>query len=73
LPDGSSSLTRKHWTGRPLPYLALHREMGFTKHPASPPGLVSSYLTVSPLPRPPKETQAVYFLLHFPRLTTGRR
>ena len=32
-----------------LPYLALLL-VGFTEHPASPPGLVSSYLTLSPLP-----------------------
>jgi len=33
-----------------LPYLVLLRA-GFTKHLMSPSGLVSSYLTVSPLPR----------------------
>jgi len=33
-----------------LPYLVLLR-VGFTKHLMSPSGLVSSYLTVSPLPR----------------------
>jgi len=32
-----------------LPYLTLLL-VGFTKHPASPPDLVSSYLTLSPLP-----------------------
>jgi len=51
LPTASSSLTRESRTGRPqtLPYLALLR-MGFTELPASPPALVSSYLTLSPLP-----------------------
>ena len=48
---GLKQPTREPWTGHPqtLPYLALHR-MGFTKLPVSPPSLVSSYLTVSPLP-----------------------
>jgi len=32
-----------------LPYLALLL-VGFTEHPMSPPDLVSSYLTLSPLP-----------------------
>ena len=52
LPMASSSLTREPRTGRPqaLPYLALLR-MGFTKLPTSPPALVSSCLTLSPLPR----------------------
>ena len=60
--------TRKHESGqlpeRPgaltLPYLALLR-MGFTELPRSPGILVSSYLTVSPLP-----LRAVCFLWHFP-------
>jgi len=49
--DGLKQPTRKSRTGRPqtLPYLALLR-MGFTELPTSPPELVSSYLTVSPLP-----------------------
>ena len=52
-----------------LLYLVLLR-VGFTKHLMSPSGLVSSYLTVSPLPlwltgiNPSQE--AVYFLWHFP-------
>ena len=52
LPMASSSLTREPRTGRPqtLPYLALLR-MGFTELPTSPPALVSSCLTLSPLPR----------------------
>ena len=52
LPVASSSLTRESRTGRPqaLPYLALLR-MGFTELPTSPPALVSSCLTLSPLPR----------------------
>ncbi len=47
----SSSLTRELRTDRPQtpPYLALLR-MGFTEQPTSPPALVSSYLTLSPLP-----------------------
>ncbi len=51
LPTASSSLTRGFRTGRPQapPYLALLR-MGFTELSASPPTLVSSYLTLSPLP-----------------------
>ncbi len=50
--DGLKQPTREPRTGRPrtLPYLALLR-MGFTELPASPPELVSSYLTLSPLPR----------------------
>jgi hypothetical protein len=49
--DGLKQPTRESRAGRPqtLPYLALLR-MGFTEHPASPPDLVSSYLTLSPLP-----------------------
>ena len=52
LPVASSGLTRESRTGRPqtLPYLALLR-MGFTELPTSPPALVSSCLTLSPLPR----------------------
>jgi len=48
--DSLEQPTRKLRTGRPqtLPYSALLR-MGFTEHPASPPDLVSSYLTLSPL------------------------
>jgi len=45
-----------------LLYLVLLR-VGFTKHATSPLHLVSSYLTISPLPA--KEL-AVYFLWHFP-------
>ncbi len=47
--------TRESWRDGPplLPYLALLR-VGFTELPASPPALVSSYLTVSPLPAPPR-------------------
>ncbi len=46
----SSNLTRELRTDRPqaFPYLVLLR-MGFTEHPTSPPDLVSSYLTLSPL------------------------
>jgi hypothetical protein len=49
---GLQQPTRELRTGRPqtLLYLALLR-MGFTKLPVSPPELVSSYLTVSPLPK----------------------
>jgi len=49
--DGLKRPTRELRTGRPqtFPYLALHR-MGFTKLPPSPTTLVSSYLTLSPLP-----------------------
>jgi len=51
LPTASSSLTRESRTGSPqtLPYLALLR-MGFTELLTSPSALVSSYLTLSPLP-----------------------
>ena len=51
LPTASSNRTRELRTGRPqtLPYLVLLR-MGFTELPTSPPELVSSYLTLSPLP-----------------------
>ena len=51
LPGGSCDLTRGQRTGRPPPYLVL-LQVGFTKHPPLPTDLVSSYLTVSPLPRP---------------------
>jgi hypothetical protein len=53
LPTRSCNLPGSHnETGRLiLPYLVL-LQTGFTKPPASPPTLVSSYLTVSPLPRP---------------------
>ncbi len=51
LPGGSSGLTRGHRAGHPSPYSAL-LQVGFTEHPPSPAGLVSSYLTVSPLPAP---------------------
>jgi hypothetical protein len=69
LPDGFSDQTQGHRTDSPPLYLVLLR-MGFTKHPQLPTGLVSSYLTVSPLPG---RNPAVYFLWHFPRLATGRR
>jgi len=48
--DNLKQPTRKLRTGRPqmLPYSALLR-MGFTEHSTSPPNLVSSYLTLSPL------------------------
>ena len=51
LPTASSNRTRELRTGRPqaLPYLVLLR-MGFTELSTSPPKLVSSYLTLSPLP-----------------------
>ena len=51
-----------------LLYLVLLR-VGFTKLLMSPPRLVSSYLTVSPLPSWTKKTSslwAVYSLRHFP-------
>ena len=49
--DGLKQPTRESRTDRPqtLPYLALLR-MGFTELLTSPPALVSSYLTLSPLP-----------------------
>jgi hypothetical protein len=58
LPEASCGLPESLQAGRllnspkafALPYLALLR-MGFTKLPRSPGILVSSYLTVSPLPR----------------------
>src|SRR3990172_6616370 len=62
--------TRKSRTGRPyphddvggtLPYVAL-LQAGFAKHPASLPDLVSSYLTVSPLPLSGRSS----FLWHCP-------
>ncbi len=50
--------------GQPLlPYSVLLR-VGFAELPALPPALVSSYLTVSPLPR--RRPGAVCFLWHFP-------
>jgi len=70
-PDVTAGLerpTRELQAGNPqtLPYLALLR-VGFTELPVSPPGLVSSYLTVSPLPSTqPVECSAVCFLWHFP-------
>jgi len=50
------------------PYLVL-LPMGFTEPSRSPGLLVSSYLTVSPLPQPKRlvdAAEAVYFLWHFP-------
>ncbi len=49
MPGTSSGLTREHWAGDPLSYSALLR-VGFTEPARSPGLLVSSYLTVSPLP-----------------------
>ena len=46
-----------------LPYLVLLR-VGFAEPARSPEPLVSSYLTVSPLPD--LEGPAVFSLLHFP-------
>jgi hypothetical protein len=50
-----------------FPYLVL-LQVGFTKLSRSPGRLVSSYLTLSPLPPPtyPKSAGAVSFLWHFP-------
>jgi len=64
---GFQQPTREPRTGRPqsLPYLAL-LQVGFTKLPVSPPELVSSYLTVSPLPDQKIFAPAVYSLWHFP-------
>ena len=52
LPDASSNLPEGFDGAGPLlpSYLVLLR-VGFTEPPRSPPTLVSSYLTVSPLPR----------------------
>jgi Secretion system C-terminal sorting domain len=44
---------------------------GFTQLPMSPPALVGSYPTLSPLPRQPT-AEAVYFLLHLPSLPCGK-
>jgi hypothetical protein len=69
--DGLKQPTRELRTGRPrtLPYSALLR-MGFTELPASPPELVSSYLTLSPLPAEAAakrhRRRAVCSLWHFP-------
>jgi len=41
-------------------------QVGFAEPLPSPETLVSSYLTVSPLPRVLVEREAVCFLLHFP-------
>jgi len=56
--------TRRPRAGHPQApsYLAL-LQVGFTKHLLSPTGLVSSYLTLSPLP---SSRKAVSFLWHFP-------
>ena len=48
-----------------LPYLVL-LPVGFTKPGRSPDLLVSSYLTVSPLPRRTRFAEAVCFLWHCP-------
>jgi hypothetical protein len=72
-PVASSSLPGGWYgAGRPAPFvtertpscLALLR-MGFAEPDRSPGLLVSSYLTVSPLP-PGSPPEAVCFLLHFP-------
>jgi len=73
--DHSSSPTVTGWIQQPtrepragnprtLSYLVLLR-VGFAWLPMSPPGPVSSYLTVSPLPRT-QAGEAVCFLLRFP-------
>ena len=59
--------TRKVWPGRPLSYLVL-LTTGYAKQDMSPHPLVSSYLTVSPLPLP-----AVCFLLRCPKVTLSGR
>ena len=74
--DASSSLPEGHdepdQTRQPrrsrLPFCLALLRVGFTKPDKSPCLLVSSYLTVSPLPATPRyeATQAVCFLLHFP-------
>src|SRR5689334_22553242 len=58
--------TRDSWRGGPplVPYSVLLR-VGFTEPRESPPPLVRSYRTVSPLPRT-RGPEAVCFLLHFP-------
>ncbi len=67
LPTASSSQTLELRADRPQTFLysALLR-MGFTELPTSPPELVSSYLTLSPLPAGVEHQQAVSSLWHFP-------
>ena len=50
-PPARATSTRGPGTGHPPPYSVLLR-VGFTKHRPLPASLVSSYLTVSPLPPP---------------------
>jgi len=62
LPGASSDLTREQRAGHPaLSYSVLLR-VGFAEPTRSPAPLVSSYLTVSPLPR---SRAAVCFLWHW--------
>ena len=65
---------RRTGEGPPAPCLALLR-VGFTKPVESPRLLVSSYLTVSPLPRATAQDRARRFVFcgTFPGLTAGRR
>jgi hypothetical protein len=65
LPVRSCGLPGTRSTGRRRPCLALLR-VGFAEPPQSPVMLVSSYLTVSPLPVPEIGPSAVCSLLHFP-------
>ena len=60
--------TRDHWTGRPIPYFALHRN-GFTLPPSLPRGRWA--LTPPFHPYPTASSRAVSFLWHWPsgRLT----
>ena len=79
-PDASSDLPGSHdGSGRSayrppvpkdqaaflLPYLVL-LPVGFTEPGRSPDLLVSSYLTVSPLPQRTESAAAVCFLWHYP-------
>ena len=59
LPKGSSE------AGHLVPFYLVLLRVGFTEPPKSPSTLVSSYLTVSPLPGK-QVLRAVYFLWHFP-------
>jgi len=62
LPAASSDTTRELQAGhlQTFSYLVLLR-MGFTKLFRSPGKLVSSYLTVSPLPRPENRSRRFIF------------
>ena len=76
LPYGSSSLPESQTRRTAAPFCLALLQMGFTWLPESPRIPVSSYPTVSPLPRnrgEPRSVRRSVFCGTFPDLTTGWR